>query len=432
MKHNIYKRYPMGNKRFTWKQKDFILSSFNCVGDDMDKAIRNCIEAGFNMVELGWAPHDKAWEAVELCEKYGLDIIFQDFTIMGGMMGKFFDREIDPNAPKMLAEAFKDKKHMIGYYVWDEPYFPEHMKEARRQSDMLHEVDPDALLFSVALPSYNFDYMWENGLYPEYLENYVKTMDPPVFSMDHYPVGDCPREDPRYFYSDEKQLDDTYMWCDLGMVRKLAKKYDLPMWFYYQGCEVYPTTKHFEFPMVRAMMYAAALYGAKGLQHYTAQLSVLEKTGEKGRFFNDQKQIHSEFKNLGNTLMALESRLVYHSKELLPGCKYLDGIVDDISDSKIFTGELPKRTSIGELDDAYGNTYAMILNRDFESDLDTVLKLSGDFRIYEVSREDGKQRVIYDCVSELPIKLVPGDAVLYRIQPASEEAFTAEYQLEEK
>ncbi len=37
------------------------------------------------MTELGRACYEGAWAAVDACEKYGLDLVFQDMSIMGGM-----------------------------------------------------------------------------------------------------------------------------------------------------------------------------------------------------------------------------------------------------------------------------------------------------------------------------------------------------------
>ena len=93
MKHLIYNRYPLGNKRFKWRQKDYVLSNFAAIGsvvlgdptEVLDKNIASLKEAGFTMTELGWACHEGAWAAVEACEKHGLDLIFQDMSIMGGM-----------------------------------------------------------------------------------------------------------------------------------------------------------------------------------------------------------------------------------------------------------------------------------------------------------------------------------------------------------
>ena len=453
MKHVVYNRYPLGNKRFKWRQKEFTLSTFACaatrdniegdIKEAVDRSVRNCKEAGFNMAELGWVCHEGAWAAVEACEKYGLDLVFQDMSIMGGMQHHCLDNKVDFSVPQALAEKLRPMKHTIGYYVWDEPHSMEQLTEARRQMDMLEQVDPEALLFVVALPNYNNagedkqGYNWENGEFAPYVERYIRMMDPPVLSFDYYPVGNYFNCWKGHTFNYDNQLDDTYMWLDMALYRKMAAKYELPFWFYYQGYTLYKCTNEedFVFPMVRCFMYAAAMYGAKGLQQYTAstanKLSVVDAAGNKAKFFYDQKAIHAEFKAIGNTLMALDSKLVYHSEDLLPGDKFLPLYVETIADSNIIGGKLPNRTSVGELEDQYGNRYVIILNRDYEKELDTVLTLKGDYRIYEVSRVDGYQDMIFDSTRELPIKLAPGDAVLLRVQPSSEEAFTCEYKLAE-
>ncbi len=430
MKNVVLERYPIGNKRFIWKQREFALSSFGCDAADMRKSISNLKEAGFNTLELGWSPHEKSWEAVELCEEYGVDLIFQDLTIMGGMQHRFLEREVpvDENTVLDLVKKLEGKKRTIGFYVWDEPWFDNQFDEARRQQDMLEAVRPDALLFSVALPSYNPDFQWENGLYPEYFKKFADRMDPPILSVDYYPIGSYPMETKQFNYSDENQLDTDYMWCDLGILRKTGKERNIPIWFYYQGCDLYGAGK-LTFPMIRMMMYAAVMYGAKGLQHYRANEDavVYRDSGERAPFFEEQKAIHKEFSALGNTLMALDSKLVYHSDDLLPDKDFARDLMEYYTDSDIVAEALPKRCSVGELADAYGNRYMLVLNRDFEKPLSAEIKLKGDYRFYEVSRTDGKQRVAFDSVSSLPVELALGDAVLYRVQKASDEPFTVEY-----
>jgi len=265
--------------------------------------------------------------------------------------------------------------------------------------------------------------------------------------MDFYPIGDYCKLYPGLVYTDEMELDDSPMWLDLFVARNLARKYQLPFWFYYQGCKVYHTEK-LTFPMIRSMMYAAALYGAKGLQNYTAtgvchlpsdgkpyptKETVLLATGEKGEFFEEQKAIHEEFRNLGNTLMALDNRAVYHSSDLMPFGKYGEiykEYADDIAKSSILAGNLPARTSVGELCDAYGNAYLFVLNRDFYKPLEATLKLKGRYHIYEVSKTDGKQSLISENASGISVKLGQGDAILLRIQDGTEEPYTVSYQLE--
>lgn len=448
MKNTTYPRKPLGNKRFTWKQKNFALSTFNCLGKDMELAISNCKEAGFNLLELGWADHEEAWKAVEVCEKVGIDLIFQDLSLFSGMMFRHDNRPVNDETIREVAGILKNKKHTIGYYVWDEPIYDYLFAEARRQSDILLECDPEALLFSVFPPSYNPGPTWDNGEYLEAFEEYIKRLEPPVLSMDYYPFGDYCNIYPGLVYTDEMQLDDSPMWLDLAVARNLARKYELPFWFYYQACRVYHTQK-LTFPMVRMMMYAGALYGAKGLQSYTAtgtchipeegkpyptKATTLLVTGEKGEFFEDHKKIHAEFKMLGNTLMALTNRAVYHSRDLMPFGRYGEiykTYADDIANSKILEGTLPERTSVGELFDDYGNEYIFILNRDFEKELHAQISLKDNYNIYEVSREDGKQHLASENARSVKVDLACGDAVLLRAQTGTEEKCTVAYSLQE-
>ena len=461
MEHKIYKRYPIGNKRFIWKQKDFILSTFSGFpemgtqeGDiDVvaDRYARHHKEAGFNLMELGWVDHEGSWAAVEACENNGIDLVFQDMSIMGGMTSRHLERKVSREVIKSVVDRLKDKKHTIGYYVWDEPQCEEQMTEARRQMDILQELDPEALLFTVADPDYNRNPAkkdalgnptglpgdsWENGRYVPYIHEFAEKMDPPVMSFDYYPVGDYFGVWPGHKYSYENQLDDSFMLLSMALVRDVAKKHDLPFWFYYQGYKLFKCTKKedFIFPMVRCFMYSAVLYGAKGLQNYATGEKgnrFMNPDGSKGDFFEDQKQINYELKNLGNTLMALDSKLIIHSSDLLSGCEYTKPYFNSFEESLIFAEELPKRTSVGELEDKYGNRYAVILNRDYEKVSAISLKLKDSFRVYEVSKEDGKQRIILDSASQLTLTLQPGDAVLYRFQKASDTPFTCEYELAE-
>ncbi len=422
MEHRILKRYPLGNPRRLWRQDNFILSTFAARGENMRDALENCADAGFNMVELGWASHDQAQEALRLCEELDIALLYQDFSVFGGMQERNLERHIAPSVARKLANELRPWKCVAGYYVWDEPYVEDQLVETRYQMDLFQKEDPARLPFVVAIPSYNSKYTWENGEFAEYLRRYVTIIDPPMLSLDYYPIG-------LRWYTDEKQLDDSLMWCDIGLMRKLGREYDMPLWFYYQGMNLYKY-KTFEFPMVRMMMYAAAMYGVKGLQQFTAVGSVIEADGSRGQFFEEQKQIHDEFRRLGNTLMALENRYVFHSADLLADYPYYDEFRDDIADSAVLCGELPKRTSVGELEDAYGNRYLLILNRDFTAAQTFTLNFKDTVRLYSVSRKTGRQTVIDGEWNAMTIELSAGDAALIRVQPAAEEPYTIEYRLE--
>ena len=155
--------------------------------------------------------------------------------------------------------------------------------------------------------------------------------------------------------------------------------------------------------------------------------------GNKGQYFYEFKEINGEFAKLGNTLMALDNKYIFHSDDLLqnPPDTYKEGLSEDrISDSTILDGTLASRTSVGELHDEYGNKYLFILNRDYEKANDITLSLKGQNRIYLVDRTDGRQKMTNENASALSVHLEAGDACLFRVQPMSEKAFTLEYRLD--
>ena len=422
MDHKIFVRHPLGNPHRHWRQDNFILSTFSARGSNMRKVIKNCVDAGFTMLELGWATHEQAFEAVQLCEEYGIDLLFQDFTLHGGMQ-EFISREGELQSMVPLANTLAPWKRTVGVYIWDEPFRPDQLAEARRQADLYEQAAPDKLPFTVAIPSYNTEYTWQNGLFTKYLYDYAKKIDPPVLSLDYYPFG-LPG------YNDAEQLDTSLLWCDLGLLRKVAQAYRMPLWFYYQAVNLHKYHR-FTFPMVRSQMYAGAMYGAKALQEFTAVDAVITEEGDRGPIFEETKRIHAEFRALGNTLMALQSVGVYHSAELLAGSPYLTGLADELTGHDILPQTLPRRCSVGELADAYGHRYFLFLNRDVDVPLDAELSLEKPVRLYTVSRETGEQIFLGDSITSLTLHLAAGDGVLYRMDEVTDaEPYTLEYRIE--
>ncbi len=422
MDHKIFARHPLGNPHRHWRQDNFILSTFSARGSNMRKVIKNCVDAGFTMLELGWATHEQAFEAVQLCEEYGIDLLFQDFTLHGGMQ-EFISREGELQSMVPLGNTLAPWKRTVGMYIWDEPFRPDQLAEARRQADLYEQAAPGKLPFTVAIPSYNTEYTWQNGLFTKYLYDYAKKIDPPVLSLDYYPFG-LPG------YNDAEQLDTSLLWCDLGLLRKVAQAYRMPLWFYYQAVNLHKYHR-FTFPMVRSQMYAGAMYGAKALQEFTAVDAVITEEGDRGPIFEETKRIHAEFRALGNTLMALQSVGVYHSAELLAGSPYLTGLADELTGHDILPQTLPRRCSVGELADAYGHRYFLFLNRDVDVPLDAELSLKKPVRLYTVSRETGEQIFLGDSITSLTLHLAAGDGVLYRMDEVTDaEPYTLEYRIE--
>lgn len=445
MEHKILNRYPIGNPRRKWRQDNFVLSQFKAQGNDMRKHIKACFDVGFDTVELGWASDEQADAAVQLCEQFGLHLIYQNMSRFGGAWdrdpingnhGRYYSRSYqrlveegvwkessfkgESDIRKVIAEK-RRWNSVVGYYIWDEPFFEEQFSICRKLTDDCEDEDSSALAFTVANPSYNPYFHWDGNAFPAYIERFADVIDPPVLSFDYYPIG-TPEQD------GEHQLDNSPMWCDLAAVKRVTDARKLPFWFYYQGVN-FKNAAAFTFPMIRLSMYAGAMYGAKALQHYCATDAIVDADGNRLPFFEPQKQINAEFKALGDTLMALECKHVFHDGSCLSDFAPMEQYREPLSDSAFLADELPYRTSVGELEDPYGNRYMMVLNRDYLSDKTITLQLNASYRVYEVSRNDGLQYVQHDCVDMLSLHLEAGDAALLRLQPSEDDAFTLEYRL---
>lgn len=195
-------------------------------------------------------------------------------------------------------------------------------------------------------------------------------------------------------------------------------------------------------------MNAAVIYGVKGLEQFTAVGNVIDENGDKGPFFEETKAVHAKFRKLGNTLMALENRFVFHSGEIAEKCLLYAPFADSTADSAVLADvPLPPRVSVGEFTDSFGNVYLYVLNRDIDgaynrgrggepiadggnADVRSVtLPLKEGFRLYPVRDDSGRQAAPRED-DAVRVLLAPGCAGLFRVQPLSEPAYTIEYRLE--
>lgn len=437
-----YKFQPIGNKNRSYRQTEFIFSTFNLSGNSrvemepamVDKAVQKMKKLGLNLIETAHSAMNTAMYALEVCEREGMDVLWQNYFLFGGFQEKYH-RTTTEEEVRNIVEKTNHFKHLKGYYIWDEPWEEADIRACAEQTELFDQYAPGTHAFSVMVPHYNPTYTWKNGKYPWYVGYYLDTIQPPVASVDYYPFG---LENVREYDGD--QLDCCQVWKDIGVVRQAALERDLPLWFYFETLRTAPfPTYHFS--MTRLQVNYALMYGVKGLQCYGLAGSlvspdkldevrrVLESDYEEGCFFDDMRSLIGNTLNLGKTFIALHSEHVYHGKEVLPDDDYFNEHFreeirnDDLTDLE----ELPFRCSIGRLSDDWGNQYMTVLNRDYLRTQVFTIPLNGTKRIYEVSKADGKHYCVNNSTDCLHVTLEPGDMAFYRVQDATDEAFDVEY-----
>ena len=443
MMNKIYKFQLIGNKKRSYRQSKFIFSTFNLTGNSrvemepamVDKAVQKMKKLGLNLIETAHSAMNTAMYALEVCEREGIDVVWQNYYLFGGFHD-MFRRPTTEEEVRNIVEKTKHYKHLKGYYIWDEPWEEADIRACAEQTDWFDKYAPGKHAFSVMNPHFDSRYHnWKNGRYPWYVGHFLDTVQPPVASFDYYPFGT-----ENITEHDGDQLDRSQLWKDIGVVRRAALERDLPLWYYFGTLRTDPfPTYHFS--MTRLQVNYALMYGAKGLQSYGLAGSlvspdkleekrrVLENDYEEGCFFDDMRSLIGNTLNLGKTFIALHSEHVYHGKEVLPDDDYFNEHFreeirnDDLTDLE----ELPFRCSIGRLSDDWGNQYMTVLNRDYLRTQVFTIPLNGTKRIYEVSKADGKHYCVNTSTDCLHVTLEPGDMAFYRVQDAEEEAFEVEY-----
>jgi len=428
METKIIYRKPLGNPTRKFRQKKLIISTFKAYMTNIRLGIENCKELGFDWLEFCWVNPEESRKCMVACEEVGIDGVYQNWNAFGGFADEISGKKIDCEVIQAYINEISKYSHVIGHYVWDEPLKKETMGFVRELVDIMEKMDPERIPYTVALPGINgYGRNWENKSYEAYLTEYADIINPPVLSLDHYPFKpDTPEP--------IDQLDSSIMYLDLALLRKLAKERKMPMWYYFQSQDNPWTGSYWHLTpeQVRMQQYQALLHGAVGLQNYNVRPGALNMDGTRGPLFYTTKELNHHTHQLGKTFMALTSRAVYHSPEVLKNNEAFEKYKDSLSSSFILAaGELPYRCSAGEFEDQEGNRYLFVQNRDYRETRRFELKLKKDFRIYEVSKEDGMQQLKAHARDFISLVLAPGDAILMRFQDVEEKAFFIDYVLGE-
>ena len=429
MEKKLFARYPIGNPERKWRQDNFIISVSGSGPSGLDeknpvwlertrRAVETAQKAGFNLQEMLWASPEVGMEIVRTAERIGAKVSYQNLRRFGGMgfTKKFLNENND------LLGAIRDTKQwnsIVSYYVYDEPTTPEQRKVTREMIELMEKECPDKLPYTVAAAK------------PYYVDTLADEVSPAQLSFDIYPFGNIGQE-----LSAEDQLDRANFWHYFEVARRAAKRIGAPLWFYYQGHQLFykPSFDYYTFTASRMMANAALLHGAKQISAYVEFDGFVDPaTGGPGVHFEEQKQLNEETANLGNTLMALDCLRVIHDASVRIETKYKEEweqVACTMADSEYLEGELPRRISVSELRDAYGHRYLLVLNRDYRSENHFCLKLKEEANIYQTDEKTGEERLLYPNTKKLRGHLTAGSIALFRLQPAEEEPYTIEYYLE--
>lgn len=406
------KATTQGNtKQQGWQQREFILSTFHAVGGDTTiykKVLTATKESGINLVELTFLSPDKVMAGMRAAEEVGVKVLAEDMSTISGVGDKFpaFQEETVRNTIQQL----KGFKMLEGYYIWDEPHEKDFSK-TRELHDLVKKYDGNRLAFSVIFPSYGVytwekgSYEWADNSYPRYVDNYLKTVDPEIFSFDYYP------------FRDNKAATDLInndIWMDFGYIRKKALEHNKPLWFYFQAVSLQKDQQSImDVSRIRAQMYAALAYGVKGLSYFNSAGSLLDEKGGKTAMYEELKTLNTDIRYLGDFLLNKRSEKLYQTgvRQENKALYFLDSL--ETSD---LLAAAPDNLVIGVFGDGSNAKYVLITNKSHSAEVAGEVKLRKPASVSELDQSQRTSRIIARNTVSIPVKLAPGMGALYVIK----------------
>ena len=389
-----------------WIQDEFIISTFFTGYSTDFNTMKNILtltkDAGFNLIENGWVTGETADVTIRAAEEVGIDTLIQGMDVYGG----FSDKDIplpSEELIKSVCEKYKDYKHLVGFFVWDEPTL-ETIPTTQKIKNMFQKFEPTKLSYSCALPSYG-KYKWDrNETYAKYIDEYIKVINPPVLSFDYYPyvqAGDI-------IYSD--------LWTDMGYWRLKAQETSKPLWVYFQALS---SSLQYEpggisIEQIKTQVYPLLCYGVSGLSYYTSAGSVVYNN-EKSPLYEDIKDLNKDISNIGNFLISKNNEAIYHSSvsDRIAATYRLDRI----QDSDLIEAATMPFSVIGQFGE-YSSTdkYILVANKHHNNTSNGQITFRHPVNIYKIDFTTMESTLVAENTTNLPIEQQPAEAILYKIQ----------------
>ena len=385
-----------------WKQTKFYLSTFNATAQNqMDDVYRRCLtankEAGINLIENAIMSTQDLETCMDICEELGLDFLAQDLSRFSGIGGRYPTNNADTF--NNVVEKYARYKHMVGYFLWDEPDEANFKKYTAKQN-MFHKLDPGSLCYGLLLPSYGA-YVWdpknmEDSAYKRYVDNFVANCDPDVLSVDYYPLQ-----------KGTESLMENNLWRDIGYFRYKALEAHKPLWFYFQASKF---QKELTDAQIQVQMYSALAYGTVGLSYYSTSGILTDMKGNKTARFEGLKQINARVLHLGKLLFKMKPQAIYHtglSAELVKAYS-LNTMGDAACPFKTAPDGLIISTFISGKD-----TYLVVVNKDYTRAVSGTLTLTHSRTVGQYDKATDKTSSLSGGTERINLSIPAGDCVVY-------------------
>lgn len=310
------------------------------------------------------------------------------------------------------AAKYRNTPTLMGYHIEDEPWYPQPFARVER---LLKQGDPTSIADINFLPGFVY------GSYQEYqnkLADYAKLVGDAksYLSFDNYP-----------FTPEAGSVDEYNLFGNFEALRKAGLENDFPTAFYLQGVG----SAHYNYRrpdegVLRYHMASAMAYGFKWIKYFSWFVpgadgtdefdyftdGIMDRNCNKTELYDVAATLHKQIHNVGDVLVRLEAREVYHTGskstcdmyEKLPEDFFVRSEGDNQAIVTLFTN--PET----------GRQYLMLVNKDFDHSQTMSFRLSGVDSLTELDKDSADGTLIPDYENGLLTRtFLPGEFALYEL-----------------
>lgn len=260
-----------------------------------------------------------------------------------------------------LQRQFASEPAVLGFYLADEPQ----TRDLPAVGSVVHQLRaamPDKIPFVNLFPYREGQAEWYTS-YEDYVRALADVAQVPLLSFDNYSLT-------------HGGMGDEFF-VNLEIVRKVALEKHLPFWTCVQA------VAHFGYqePTVATLqlqVFSALAYGARGIEYFTYftpergnyRAGAIDPFGRRTATWEALRRVNGQIHALGPVLARLHSTGVFHFPDVpkqghaLSESRIVRHITMVKDEDQYVAPSVAARFLVGELQDAQGRPYLMIVNKD--------------------------------------------------------------------
>ncbi len=289
---------------------------------------------------------------------------------------------------------------LAGYHLTDEPSAAAFADLATWQKQ-IQAIDMVHPCYINLLPIYASNKQLGTASYKDYVDQFLKIVQPPLISFDNYPTS-----------LGKLNLN---VYTNLEIIAAAARSAHKPFWGFYQSV-VWDAMPSRTIANLRVETYSNLVYGAQCIQAFTYWMppfpahrdAPIDINGKRSPFYDLVKQINGEIRAWSRVFKDVQVVQVTHAGQIIPpgtqpfvakaGLKRLD-----VGTGNVVVSFL-KNT---------GKDYIALVNKDIHRKLNLKIGFDNPRKVVEV-RKDGPDRP----VTTSAFTIDPGDMLVFQIPSA--------------